>query len=614
MNILSDKRLFYPEILLLAWIILTPLYNYPWLMFALTGLLAALVGIWLASERNAKHFLIGLGGTILLSLPAVVANAMERRPIKMLLKEFLPSDYQWRREFLASEAIPDWTTWALLCLVILATIVLFIASFNCRILVGNPYLSFPAAVVVLGIASITFAWGFYGLLAFHVFLTPKRYASIFFMEKHMIPALCAMIAILFLLLFFWTFLNLRRKDPNWKKLLKDVGLTAGACAFVWLSAAVIALAYGHAAIAESARLFPTVKRPGVPQAMLDADKKQSEWFRKFNEDNPDFQLPMESPYSWFAGRTNRTTDKMRKTTIDIFQSPQGADYFRRNSEQIIRYKEELPLYDWSFSGSISALNGWRSSARRTCSRAELLAYLGREKEVLPSLEELVGFENAIEKYQQSLYESIILRAIWFMRSMTLIQFGPVLPEYASFYRKELDTLLNSHIRIPNEAPQYAREIERVFRLCPYNPESGDFLYTRLLSFPFSAILFGRDAFALMKHKEEIEQLANQPVIGKVVTDLSRTTAVEQARITSLRAAYTKSLITAALALKWYRCEKGQYPKTLQELVPQYLKQLPVDPTDGSPLIYELLPDGSFRLDMPSNKSLGIKSNLEFLRK
>ncbi|OQA88653.1 MAG: hypothetical protein BWY31_00251 [Lentisphaerae bacterium ADurb.Bin242] len=612
MNFLSDKRLFYPGVLVLAWIILTPLHSYPWCMFALTGLLAALAGVWFAGERSMKHFLIGLGGTILLSFPAVVANALENRPLKTMLKELLPNDYQWRRAFLASETIPDWTTWTLICLVILVTIVLFIVFFNCRILVGNPYLSFPAAIVALGIASLTFTWTFYGLLAFHVFLTPKRYTGIFFMEKHMIPALCITIILLFLLLFFWTFLNLRRNGPNWKKLLKDIGLTAGVCVFVWLAAAVVALAYGHAAIAESAHLFPMAKRPGVPQAMLDADEKQNEWFRKFNEENPDFQLPMESVRSWFTGIGNPVTEKMRKTTLDIFQSPQGADYFRRNSELIARYKEELPLYDWNFSGSISALNGWRASARRTCSRAELLAYLGREKEVLPALEELVGFENAIEKNQQTLYESIILRAIWFIRSVTIIQFGPLSPEYASFYRKELDTLLNSRIRIPNEAPRYAREIERVFRLCPYNPESGNSLYNRILSFPFSAIIFGRDAFALMKHKEEIERLANQSVIGKTETDSSRTTAVEEARMTCLHTAYTKSIMTAALALKWYRCEKGHYPKTLQELTPEFLKQLPVDPADGAPLVYELLPDGSFRLDMPSSKHLKIKSRLEFL--
>lgn len=99
----------------------------------------------------------------------------------------------------------------------------------------------------------------------------------------------------------------------------------------------------------------------------------------------------------------------------------------------------------------------------------------------------------------------------------------------------------------------------------------------------------------------------------MVTDLSRTTAVEQARITSLRAAYTKSLVTAALALKWYRCEKGQYPKTLQELVPQYLKQLPVDPTDGSQLVYERQANDSFRLSMPASSKYEIRSKMEFLR-
>ncbi|OQA88654.1 MAG: hypothetical protein BWY31_00252 [Lentisphaerae bacterium ADurb.Bin242] len=58
MNFLSDKRLFYPGILVIAWIILAPLYTYPWLMFSLTGLLAMGAGILFAAAR------IGVGRNV----------------------------------------------------------------------------------------------------------------------------------------------------------------------------------------------------------------------------------------------------------------------------------------------------------------------------------------------------------------------------------------------------------------------------------------------------------------------------------------------------------------------------------------------------------------------
>jgi hypothetical protein len=41
----------------------------------------------------------------------------------------------------------------------------------------------------------------------------------------------------------------------------------------------------------------------------------------------------------------------------------------------------------------------------------------------------------------------------------------------------------------------------------------------------------------------------------------------------------------AIALKRYHLRHGTFPNTLQELVPPYLSQLPVDYMDGKPLRY-----------------------------
>jgi hypothetical protein len=46
-----------------------------------------------------------------------------------------------------------------------------------------------------------------------------------------------------------------------------------------------------------------------------------------------------------------------------------------------------------------------------------------------------------------------------------------------------------------------------------------------------------------------------------------------------------SLLTLEMNLRCYRAEHGQPPATLDELVPRYLKTLPLDPFSGKPLIY-----------------------------
>jgi hypothetical protein len=55
-------------------------------------------------------------------------------------------------------------------------------------------------------------------------------------------------------------------------------------------------------------------------------------------------------------------------------------------------------------------------------------------------------------------------------------------------------------------------------------------------------------------------------------------------------AYFRS-ITTALAIERYRIAHGRWPESLQQLVPQFIGNLPLDPFDGQALRYRRLPDG-----------------------
>ena len=69
----------------------------------------------------------------------------------------------------------------------------------------------------------------------------------------------------------------------------------------------------------------------------------------------------------------------------------------------------------------------------------------------------------------------------------------------------------------------------------------------------------------------------------------------------LRARAGIDLARTALAIERYRLATGKVPERLEELVPQYLKEVPIDPFDGKPirykrtepgyLLYSILDDG-----------------------
>jgi hypothetical protein len=72
-------------------------------------------------------------------------------------------------------------------------------------------------------------------------------------------------------------------------------------------------------------------------------------------------------------------------------------------------------------------------------------------------------------------------------------------------------------------------------------------------------------------------------------------ALSRAIEKGMRAETERSTALCAIALKRYSLRHGNYPASLDALVPEFLPSVPVDYMDGKPMKYHLNPDGSFTL-------------------
>jgi hypothetical protein len=64
---------------------------------------------------------------------------------------------------------------------------------------------------------------------------------------------------------------------------------------------------------------------------------------------------------------------------------------------------------------------------------------------------------------------------------------------------------------------------------------------------------------------------------------------------TLRVETARRVLVAAIALKRFQLKHGQLPARLNELVPEFLKSVPIDPNDGKSLRYHPNADGTYLL-------------------
>jgi hypothetical protein len=93
--------------------------------------------------------------------------------------------------------------------------------------------------------------------------------------------------------------------------------------------------------------------------------------------------------------------------------------------------------------------------------------------------------------------------------------------------------------------------------------------------------------------QQAARLARLEADLKEAPDLTRTLFPAVGRLAEAERRHRAELHAAAvgLALEQFRLETGRWPDKLEEMVPKYLKQVPLDPYDGQPLRCRRLKDG-----------------------
>jgi hypothetical protein len=80
-----------------------------------------------------------------------------------------------------------------------------------------------------------------------------------------------------------------------------------------------------------------------------------------------------------------------------------------------------------------------------------------------------------------------------------------------------------------------------------------------------------------------EQDAVDHTGGGLITRLYLRPRLQKLTRDSIAVLMRRALARVALALTAYRVKNGRYPATVEELLPAYLRRVPVDPLEGRPL-------------------------------
>ena len=370
------------------------------------------------------------------------------------------------------------------------------------------------------------------------------------------------------------------------------------------------------------------------RVLLSLLKETEKLQKQMKEKYPNFEPPSCGVYSWTGEEPDRlsASDLRRKKeqiqeTLANWDSPEVKRFFA----SLDGYASLLP-----FSGvevtdvkNFQILNTLRSFARYQAGRAQVAHYQGRKKDILPPLEKISPFDQALSGSRMVISE-LVRCAVFAIQYNGYVNLGPTGPEYADFYRRMLNYCRNWHFSIPGELDIYVYGLQNRCAGINRKPEKILFLdwnfsfSTALLLRPLELNLLTtlvKQGIAAWKMSPLLDKADRFPVENGYTAfvrsleagtlseiDWAKIEDEKDADLSGLDLYYQKNLIARSyarlrcaktlavtgIALKLYKCLHGAYPEKLESLTPEILKALPNDPYTGKPYRYTLK-DGEFTL-------------------
>jgi hypothetical protein len=120
-----------------------------------------------------------------------------------------------------------------------------------------------------------------------------------------------------------------------------------------------------------------------------------------------------------------------------------------------------------------------------------------------------------------------------------------------------------------------------------------------------------EPFAVVEKREAVWQQHAYGWAGRIVLNRENESA-EARRVFAEDSNARRRLLICDLAIRLYQAEYGKLPERLEQLAPEYLRELPIDPFSGRPpvyrprgeaafLLYSIGPDGNDDGGMPTEK-------------
>ncbi len=447
--------------------------------------------------------------------------------------------------------------------IILTTLLIFLSSWICSRII--PQLSIAVSGAVLSLIIIFF--GIY-LAAIGGTALIIMFKGMVFAEKNVILLLILLLLIFVSFYCVWLFLSSRSSEGGKEtvRTLLPLFLLFGGFLILYVGGSALTLLYAynvqkrameHGIVASVRhRDDMIIIRLSRPPSIAG---RELEYLGLEDTDLESFTLPLSAED--FAGQD---WADQREFLISNFDSPGIAQYlqdFEAYLEEKITDNDREDYYH--FEHYLKLRTG----------RALLFDYTGQIDKVIPELQ-------TVQRSQERFWPQIPASSNYFKRIYfdmiwvrALVYAGSENSENASYYREMLKLILSREYRTLNGC-----KVELGMLEC-FQRES--FLW-QMFHIPLQAFY----AKSLNTSLDELEWAERSNIID-LIRGGSENDSNSIALIRLFAREYYRihNATILALALKLYKCEKGQYPASLYELTPEYLSEIPVNLKTGKSYKY-----------------------------
>ena len=538
-------------------------------------LLGSAVAGWLAGRRGNGR---GLGGGLLALLALVLifsvcvfgdaralSNAMKCDGNGMALLGTIPVSF----------------TALTIGAVAVCSLLTFFCFFNPAILFKRWYAVLGAALVLLAELSYLSTWLYAALGAIPAAV----------MEPFYLTALLILAVLLLAFLAAWAVCNTRfAKRRNWRNFAWCAGGFAVGSFLVWgISALSLYICTG--ALIDRTANAADPRRP-VPPELLTRELELRSAADPAALRKRGIELPLAGRGRWIGAKGKTVSAEAKQRTQEFAASADGKAFFTGNRELIDLYCRIAAEGEF-VPGSSPYLKGYRDAVNRCAAQAALAHNRKDTAAILPALEPAEKLEQALYDHEATMIEGLVRIALTSIRMNMIIGCGPTAPEYAAQYREILKRFLAREAKVSFDVGWIRGRMQRArhFERLSYPEDNG--VYDRIVYYPLTCASL---VYELRQAETEAKLASEWRKSGKV-----KLVKGNGARNAMRRALECRALYATALALKIYRCEKGEYPQDLAALVPGYLDKLPCDPVTGKALRYKKFPKGGFMLSAPSGR-------------